>query len=208
VLGFGYRREQPADGDSSTLASEAARVARVVAPERILCLRHAEEPAKPVDDEGPGFDADGRNESALSIRGWQRAGALAATELCQLLEGTSRDRVAIFVPDYDGEPERHRSHQTVVALSQRLDVEISHPCNKDEVDKLQEAVFQHDGVAVVCWQHANLARFAQGLVDDPQLEWPSGRYDLIWELRPAGSDGTYTCERIGQRLLADDDGLC
>lgn len=178
-----------------------------MAPQRILCLRHAEEPAKPVDAHGPGFDANGRNDSALSIRGWQRAGALAATELCHLLEGTSRDRVAIFVPDYDGEPERHRSHQTVVPLSQRLGVEIRHPCNKEEVEKLQEAVLQHDGVAVVCWQHAGLARFARALIDDPGLEWPAGRYDLIWDLRPDGSDGTYTCDRIAQKLLADDDGL-
>jgi len=188
-------------------AAERARVVRIVAPERILCLRHAEEPAKPVDAEGPGFDANGTSESALSIRGWQRAGALAATELCHLLSRTSRDRLAIFVPDYDGEPERHRSYQTVLPLAQRLDVKIRHPCNKDEVQKLQQAVLQHDGVAVVCWQHRNLTTFAQRLVGDMRLKWPAGRFDLIWDFRAVGTGGTYTCHRIGQKLLAEDDGL-
>ena len=83
-------------------------------------------------------------------------------------------------------PNSTGSHQTVLALYLRLNIKIKSPCNKEAVDDLLEAVLQHDGVVVVCWQHECLAKLVQELVDDIGLVWPSARYDLIWSLDSSG----------------------
>ena len=178
-------------------------VARV-APERILCLRHAEEP------DGPELGFDGRrlDEDALAVAGWRRAGALAATRLCGLLEPPARGGgVRILVPSYGGKPAAHRSHQTIAPLAARLGVAITSPVERDDVDGLAAAVRASRGLVVVCWQHRRLEQLARSLTGDASLDWPGGRYDLVWELRPARTGGAYACTAVDQRLLAGDRGL-
>jgi hypothetical protein len=174
-----------------------------VAPERILCLRHAEEP------DGPELGFDGRrlDEDALAVPGWQRAGALAATRLCGLLEPAAPGGVRIFVPSYGGEPEAHRSHQTMAPLAARLGIAIASTIERDDVDGLAAAVLASSGLVVVCWQHKRLERLGRSLTGDAALDWPAGRFDLVWDLRPTGAPGRYACAAVDQRLLAGDRGL-
>jgi hypothetical protein len=190
-------------------------------PDLIVCLRHAEKPAnadgkpEPPDDEGPGLDLEGReNPHSLTLRGWQRAGALAATELCHCLE---KRPVTILVPDYDHSSHHpphhpsvrtteHRPYQTVCPLAARLRVAISHPVDKEHVDDLKDEVLRHDGTVVVCWEHDNLARFVNEMTKPKKdEEWPSGRFDLLWLL--TGSRGVWKLKPQNQALLAGDEGL-
>jgi hypothetical protein len=184
-----------------------------VPPSLILCLRHAEKPSnaenpnEAPDESGPGFDGHGENPHSLTARGWARAWALAATNLCECLSHIDRPP-AIFVPQHDGDPAQYRSYQTMLPLSQRLGAaDIEQPCPKDRIDLLSEAVWTTEGVALVCWEHDKLADFVQTLVDSGDVAWPTGRFDLIWQLKsPSGVP--YSCDPKNQALLAGDNGLC
>jgi hypothetical protein len=198
-----------------------------VAAEVVICLRHGEKPVNaedgdrpvpPDDPHGPGFDERGReNPRSLTIRGWQRAGGLAATLLCgQLAPLANGQHVTFFVPSYTDADGRdttadHRSHQTVVALARRLGstpTAVPKPAGADASDRpyvrlLHEAVSAADGVAVVCWQHGGLAKLAELLEATPPAgQWPDKRFDLIWLFRRAPKSGTYEFKSLEQGLLA------
>src|ERR1700743_2749207 len=49
-----------------------------VAPQRVMFIRHAEKPPGVPPYDGAGVDAKGKKDKeSLTVRGWQRAGALA-----------------------------------------------------------------------------------------------------------------------------------
>jgi broad specificity phosphatase PhoE len=49
---------------------------QTMSSKRIMVIRHAEKPGVPTDDGGVAADG-ARDDESLTVRGWQRAGALA-----------------------------------------------------------------------------------------------------------------------------------
>ncbi len=198
----------------------------------VICLRHgekpinAEHPCQPVpsdDKNGPGFDEHGREYAhSLTIRGWQRAGALAATYLCgQLGPRASVTPVTFLVPRYvdengRDESSRHRPHQTVYPLSRRLgQVPLPlddppgerhvHADDEGYVQQLYQLITKVCGVAVVCWEHKGLVALAKQLApEDPPGGWCKERFDVLWRFQRPAPDATYDFERLDQDLLAPD----
>ena len=182
-------------------------------PSLVICLRHGEKPGDaedkddPVGPGGPGLDQCGRvDRHALTLRGWQRAGALAGTALCGCLDGLER-APAILVPSYKDDYKGHRSFQTMLPLSARLGVEPRPVCRADEVDELTKQLEALEGVVVVCWEHDALAQLAQGLTGDAELDWPGRRFDVLWLVAPGETANDKRFEERDQRLLAGDRGL-
>lgn len=180
-------------------------------PGLVVCLRHgekpanAEDPSTPVDAAGPGFDLAGRaSPRSLTIKGWQRAYALAATDLCGRAPAEA-GAITILVPDYRGNAERHRPYQTMYPLALRRGVDSEHPCRKDEIDELRDEVLDCEGIVVVCWEHNALEELVKKLVD-VDVEWPKGRFDMLWLLRP-DADGENRFQPVDQRLIPGDRGL-
>jgi hypothetical protein len=175
----------------------------VPVPSFIICLRHGEKPSTPPDDHGPGLDEHGRQQPhSLTIRGWQRAGGLCATQLC----GQVSRQVPIFVPSYDSHTKDHRPYQTVMPLAKRWGSD-PHPVGAvTDMTALHDAVMAASPAAVVCWEHANLAQFVSDLVKK-QVTWPGGRFDVLWVLRPAPGMGVWQFQQIDQRLLPGDVGV-
>jgi len=190
-----------------------------VPPTFIICFRHGEKPAnaeredkdKPLDERGAGFDQTGQvSRHGLTVQGWQRACGLATTKLCASLPAhTHLSRTPVFVPDYDGKPEKHRAYQTALPYARLWadpDV-IEHPCNAAEVHKLNAAVMAFDGVAaVVCWEHDALAEFVRGVLGDT-VDWPKGRFDVLWLLHPKSSGPGWELAQLDQMLVWGDVGL-
>ena len=187
-------------------------------PSLILCLRHAEKPAnaeddsKELDEDGAGFDQHGSlNRHSLTIKGWQRACALATTRLAgQLADDVDADDLEIFAPDYDDDAKEHRPYQTVLPLRGLWRTEkIRQPGTTDEVDELHREVMKVDGIAIVCWEHDRLVDFVQKLVGDArEVAWPGDRFDVILRLRPAPDDEErYSLEWRDQKLVPGDRGL-
>ncbi len=175
-------------------------------PELIIALRHGEKPAnaeddaQEVDEAGPGFDEEGReNPSSLTLRGWQRSGALAGTALCGLL--AQRAGVTFAVPSY-GHTDQHRSYQTVHALARRFGEKPKPWTSADEVDELLTRALACDGTLVLCWEHDALAQFARKLSHAAPADWPHGRFDVLWVFER--SDDAYGFKQIAQDLLPGD----
>jgi hypothetical protein len=184
-----------------------------MAPNLVICLRHgekpgdAEDPDKPVGSGGYGVDQCSRiDRHALTIRGWQRAGALAGTNLCRHLDA-HEGSVTILVPRYDGDHTGHRAYQTVLPLAARFGVEPDPACEAGDVEKLTGKVLSLAGTVVVCWEHDALAELARGLAGDEKISWPKRRFDVLWLIRPGATAKGDRFAQEDQRLLAGDNGV-
>ena len=176
---------------------------------KIMLVRHAEKPP----DEGPphGVTAEGERESeSLTVRGWQRAGALVS------FFAPADDRFPhpeLARPQflYSSKPTRRdgsrRPFETLTPLAERLAVRINANYPKREAEEMLEEAFLCEGVVLVCWQHDFIPRMANHILRDettaPQ-DWPGDRFDLVWvfDLDPAA--GRYAFRQVPQNLLMGD----
>jgi hypothetical protein len=184
-----------------------------VTPSLVVCLRHGEKPADSeeksdhVNDDGPGLDVHGRvNKHSLTIRGWQRAGALSGTQLGGQVPSSSIGSASLFVPDYGPDTKDHRPYQTISPLARRWGIKPELPGPADCVPSLRDRVLAASGPAVVCWEHDNLATFVGQLLGY-EIKWPSGRFDVFWLLHPGGTGAdAWSCQQVDQALLPGDAG--
>ncbi len=174
-----------------------------------MIVRHAEKPAKSGD-------------KSLSVRGWQRAGALAVlfapgprNPLCQ---GCAQ-------PDWiyaSGTltSDSLRPQQTVQPLAEKLGLEINtsfNPSKKQDPGIPREAgligeVLTKSGVVLISWQHEFIPAFGSHIPLAPGVtypaEWSSDRFDLIWvlDLAPGAEEDSpvYRFAELPQKLLASD----
>ena len=196
----------------------------------VICLRHGEKPSnaehpcdavRPGDKDGPGFDERGHEDPhSLTIRGWQRAGALAGTYLCGQLRPIEKlPPVTFLVPRYvhkttgRDESARHRPYQTVYELARRFGIVPSpvrdpddkpnvHADHSGYVGHLYQQIMDFRGIAVVCWEHKGLVKLAERLT--PRLaphEWPADGFDAIWRFQRGRLDPTYDFEPLHQDVL-------
>lgn len=173
-------------------------------PPCIQLIRHAEEPdaqagIRGVDERGAP-DAD-----ALSVRGWQRAGALV--HLFAPASGwPSRPPLArpgaLFAATDAGKS--HRPLCTLRPLAQRLGLRVDTRFGSEgEPRALLDAVLACDAPVLVAWRHESMAEVARALAGEQvPPAWDAGRYDLVWVLEPQESGWRFT--ELPQRLLAGD----
>ena len=174
-----------------------------------MLLRHAEKPAK---DGAPfGVTRKGeRSKEALTVRGWQRAGAL--TNLFAPANGHLQHS-SLATPQflYASKPRlrkgSRRSLQTIIPLGERLAIKINSEFERDEFDKMLADAFSRNGVVVICWQREYIPDIASRILGSNNIapkDWPEGRYDMIWVFDLDRASSTYTFEQVPQELLAGD----
>ena len=171
-----------------------------------MLIRHGEKPPKT----GPppcGVHEDGvEHEHSLTVRGWQRAGALVP------FFATPRDP-AIARPDaLYSPPRRHddgdhgRPYQTLIPLAERLGLAVNTSFALDAETELAADVRTREGVVLIAWEHRRIPLIANALLGAettaPQA-WPDDRFDLVWilDLQP---DGRYAFTQRPQLLLHGD----
>ena len=181
--------------------------------QRVMIIRHAEKPD--VDSKGKhhGVRPDGvQSEESLTVRGWQRAGAISflfgSAEVAQ-----SR---GLSVPQhlYASDPEKahkagsssRRPQQTLIPLARRLELIISTDwLTGQEADLCRDALTK-PGTSLISWQHELIPAIAAAIPGGniPQTRtWDDARFDLVWvfDLLP---DGTYSFKEFHQALLSGD----
>lgn len=181
-------------------------------PDVIYIIRHGEKP----DESEPkhrGVDFRGKkNEHSLLPRGWQRSGALTA--LFDPAQGPLRPGLRVpetlVSPSYGGRKDnaRHRTHQTISGISDRLGIEIAADFEKGDEPRLARSlVTSGPGPVLVCWEHTHIPDIASALpvaagaaVPD---SWPDDRYDVIWTFTHA-ADQRYSFSQLPQLLLPGD----
>jgi len=175
-----------------------------------MVIRHAEKPAK--SSGAVGVREDGKHDAeSLTVRGWQRAGALA------VMFGASgvaaRSSLAtpdcVFASSSAGASER--PGETVSVLIARL----------RETNPTLAAVFAHEkgselamvadvmkrsGVVLVSWQHEGIPAIAGIILRNGSSfprTWPAERFDLVW-IFDRQPDGTWRFAQVPQLLLPGD----
>ena len=176
---------------------------------KIMLIRHAE---KPGNGNLPfGVTSEGKRESeSLTVRGWQRAGALA--DFFGPRRGALRDP-ALAVPKflYASKPTKRngsrRSVETLTPLAEKLAIRINDHFQKAEIEEMLEEIFLCAGVVLICWQHVLLPEIASYILGSEKgvpKEWPEDRFDMVWVFDLDSARGQYRFKQVPQDLLMGD----
>jgi hypothetical protein len=181
-------------------------------PERhaIVLIRHAE---KPVREGEQGVDHLGRPDPhSLSVRGWQRAGALVRwLDPCGGAAAALPRPGTLFAARPLAAHPSLRPRQTVEPLAEALGLALRLDFSSDAVADAAQAMraaARHAPV-LACWRHDDLPALARALLpSDAALQpipahWPDVCFDRAWLLEPAGADG-WTWRALAQQLLPGD----
>ncbi|KAF3939004.1 hypothetical protein ABW19_dt0205291 [Dactylella cylindrospora] len=75
-------------------------------------------------------------------------------------------------------------------LAERLGLEVDTSCDRDDekcvrkaVDKFQEKKSNEGKAILICWEHDALSKIAKNLDVGKVKEYPSHRFDLIWQIK-------------------------
>lgn len=176
----------------------------------MILIRHAEKPGS----DGPplGVNRHGHHdEHSLSVRGWTRAGALAAVLAhAPRLSGSdlvTPTRIFATKPTASYRSKRERDTATPTAL--RLGVSIIETLTHGDESELVATILAEPGPALVVWHHARMpdlvGRFPLVNPKDVPKHWPDDRFDLYWVLTRVTPDPvTYRFVVAGQDLLEGD----
>ena len=174
-----------------------------------MLIRHAEKPAK--DFEPYGVTEKGlRNQEALAVRGWQRAGALAT--LLAPTDGHFQNG-ALAKPQFlfASKPLRRRGSrrpiQTIRPLAKKLAIEINSNYQRADYENLLSEVFLCKGVVLICWQREYIPQIASLILSNGRrvpAAWPQNRYDMVWGFDLDSASGKYTFKQVPQQLLNGD----
>ena len=177
----------------------------------IMVIRHAEKPGGRF----AGVTEWGEtNAHGLSVRGWQRAGALCclfAPAYGPLQNALLAKPAFIFASASVDDPtpgnsRSRRSLETVSPLAQRIGIEVDLSFSKGEEKALAEAAQACPGPVLIAWQHENISTIAHAILGAkiaPQT-WPPDRFDVIFVFTLDPLAGTYSFAQVPQCLLAGD----
>ena len=176
---------------------------------KIMVLRHAEKPSK--DFEPFGVTLEGKRDSeSLTVRGWQRAGALA-----NLFAPTNGhfQHASLAKPQsiYASKPLKRkvskRPIETITPLAEKLAIRINNNFPRFDVESMLEEVFLCKGAVLICWKREYIPQIAAHILGNkarvPQV-WPEDRFDLVWVFDRDRSSARFTFKQIPQRLLMGD----
>lgn len=174
-----------------------------MAPKRIMIIRHAEKPGEPTYDGGVAADGS-QDEESLTVRGWQRAGALAKFFAAQ----PSLRPDIVFAAGVGHGSKSKRPSETVTALIDLLNapgnVSFITSHLKNDLQPLVDDVMSRDGKVLVAWQHQLIPTMV-GLFPNPPAvpqHWPGSRFDMVWVFDRAGQGWQFS--QLPQLLLAGD----
>ena len=173
---------------------------------QIMLIRHGE---KPPDAPPPhGVSAHGEHDvGSLTVRGWQRAGALVLL----FTRGVANALHGLSVPShlYCISPRHHsrRTRQTLTPLARKLGLAINDDFSAGEEEGLARHARGRSGAVLICWRHHHLHTLAQHIAGDHTTvprSWGDDRYDVVWVLDLDAVTGEYAFRPVAQELLDGD----
>lgn len=183
---------------------------------KVMVIRHGEKPAlpeAPAEAISCGLLENGeRSDYGLTVKGWQRAGALA---VFFSHEGAAFRPRSLATPDVifasaTGPHSRSlRMQQTVAPLQRKLGsaVTTNFDHKKGEEDAMVAAALQSEGHVLICWSHELIPIVAARILGDSSIAppvWPEHRYDLVWVFDRQTGPQAWTFRQEPQMLLAGD----
>ncbi|MFL6451640.1 MAG: hypothetical protein ACJ746_28775 [Bryobacteraceae bacterium] len=175
--------------------------------EKIMMIRHGE---KPDETKGiHGVDEKGKQDAdELSVRGWQRAGALV--RLFVPREGSVHPALAkpasLFAQRATAHVESLRSEHTLLPLARYLGKTIDTSFHRDDKTKIAKAAISATGVVLIAWEHdciPDIGAAITGRSDSCPDHWPDDRFDVVWVLDRNG-ESEWKLTQVPQLVLAGD----
>ena len=179
----------------------------MASPDVVMFIRHGEKPS----DDGPPHGVNDKGEHdphSLSVRGWTRAGALAALFAHAPAESQLVVPQRIMATKHNDEYKSKREVDTARPLAQRLGLTIDQDFDHEHVKDLSDAILNDPRPTLVVWHHGSMSNvleyFPIGNFADVPTQWPEDRFDLIWILHRDPDGVRYRFESLPQDLLDGD----
>jgi hypothetical protein len=175
-----------------------------MAATRIMLIRHAEKP----DDKDGGVDPKGNpDKHDLTVRGWQRAGALV-----QFFanprdpNGPIKRPATIFATEPASGSESKRPLHTVTPLAKLLNVDIDSSIAEGSEQDLVNKATAGNGAVLIAWHHEKIPAIANLILqnDGAPQKWPGDRFDVVWIFSRAAANAPWTFSQAPQLLLSGD----
>ena len=176
---------------------------------KIMVIRHAEKPQRNPPPYGVTLEGE-REKESLSVRGWQRAGALAG--FFAPVNNSFRDS-SLAEPQflYASKPTKRngsrRPLETITPLAEKLAIRINENFPKHEAESMLEEVFLCAGVVLVCWQYEYIPKIANHILGSNTIapqDWPEDRFDMVWVFDQDPATTRYSFRQVPQSLLMGD----
>lgn len=175
---------------------------------RIMVIRHAEKPNE--DGSVQGVNSNGSaNPQALSVLGWQRAGALVS--FFTSFTGGGAEHIEkpefLFAPRPTEKAPSERALQTLQPLAGFIGKTVSTQFQKGQEADLVAHIAQLPGAVLVAWEHKAIVDIGNALMggrDETPQSWPDDRFDLVWVFERAGSDTSWRFFQVPEQLLSGD----
>lgn len=183
---------------------------------KVMLIRHGEKPRVPeVAGEATAFgllENGERSDYGLTVRGWQRAGALAvffSPEGAAFRPRSLATPDVIFASAIGPHSRSLRMQQTVGPLQRKLGsaVTINFDHKKGEEEAMVAAALQSKGHVLICWSHEGIPIIAAKILGATSAApgvWPEDRYDLVWVFDRQAESLAWGLRQEPQMLLADD----
>jgi phosphohistidine phosphatase SixA len=175
---------------------------------RIMLIRHAE---KHNGGRERGVSIEGVHaHHELTVRGWQRAGALV--RYFAPVGGMPADAPistprTIFASAATPESPSLRAQHTVELLAAALGIDIDHRHPDGHEAAIAKAALAAPGPVLISWHHSHLPALARAIggrdLPCPD-EWPDERFDVVWVLDRHEDAGAWTFSQVAQQLFAHD----
>lgn len=174
---------------------------------KIMLIRHSEKPSGDGTIKGISNSGD-PNPEGLTVRGWQRAGALARffSPLDQrFIEPGIATPDTIFASGVGAHSKSERPRQTVEPLAELLGKTTVEDYLKGDEIALATACVAKAGVVLVAWEHVLIHVIANAIVGNAEMvpqNWPDDRFDVVWVLDRQLAGWSFS--QVPQLLLGGD----
>ena len=184
--------------------SERPRRAR-----KVMVIRHAEKPASDIRHIGVTLEGK-REKECLTVRGWQRAGALASFFAPR---NGSFSEPAISLPQhlFASKPTRRngsrRPMETITPLAEKLGLPINIEFVKFHYESMLDEALSSPGIVLICWQQELIPNIANYILRSKKIspqDWPDDRFDMVWVFDRVGRSANYSFCQVPQCLLIGD----
>lgn len=176
---------------------------------KIMVIRHAEKPTSSPPPYGVTVEGE-RDKESLSVRGWQRAGALAsffAPANSSFCDPSLAEPEFLFASKPTRRNGSRRPLETITPLAEKLAIRINSNFTKLEAEGMLEEVFMCAGVVLVCWQQEYIPKIANYILGNKTVapqDWPDDRFDMVWVFDRNPATARYSFQQVPQSLLMGD----
>ncbi len=202
------RRERVGAGERTMPETVRDMTRRATTSRRIMIIRHAEKPGDADPDHGVSLYGV-HDKHDLTVRGWQRAGALVRFFAPIGAGGDPGISVPATIMASAATPTSPslRAQHTVRPLAAALGIGMVVAHADGEEPSIAAAAIAAPFPVLIAWHHNHIVRLVRALggkaIECPAA-WPDDRFDLVWVLDQAEPATPWTFSQRAQRLLPGD----